>query len=247
MPRVNEDDQSSNLLIQQLSENSTIPTRATSDSIRYDLYSSSTSEITIPAGGIIPIPTGIAIQCPTGTYIRIVPRSGLCIKRYITTEAGVIDPDYRGNVIVLLRNFGTEDQIIQPKERIAQLILENATMAETKIVDTLTTTDRNDIGFGSTGTTLLNNAANPMKTSTPLMQNASPSATKQKLPIINLDDEPSTSLQLPKMKETEFQNNQHGSNNIDIQNILDRPTTAMAAKLFSDIQTIFDVPYHLQN
>jgi dUTP pyrophosphatase len=127
---VSEDEQQSHLLIQSLSENSTMPTRATSDSIGYDLYSSSTSEITIPAGGILPIPTGIAIQCPTGTYARIAPRSGLCIKRHITTEAGVIDPDYRGNVIVLLRNFGTEDQIIQPKECIAKLILENATMAD---------------------------------------------------------------------------------------------------------------------
>ena len=53
----------------------------------------------------MPLPTGLAIQCTSGTYARIAPRSGLTIKNHLTTLAGVIDPDYRGDVMVLMQNF----------------------------------------------------------------------------------------------------------------------------------------------
>jgi dUTP pyrophosphatase len=143
----------SNLLVQKLSDTATMPKQATNNSIGYDMYANSKDKIIIPAGQIIPIPTGIAIQCPHGMYACITPRSGLCLKRNLTLEGGVIDPDYRGDVTILLRNFGKIDVIIQPNERIAQLILESAVMAETTEVDNLNNTDRGSKGFGSTGTT----------------------------------------------------------------------------------------------
>lgn len=97
--------------------------------IGYDLYADTQTTITIPAGQIISILTGIAIQCPTGTYARIALYRKLCIKNNLTTEGGIIDPGYRGNITILLRNVGAVNKVINPKERIAQLILEQAVMA----------------------------------------------------------------------------------------------------------------------
>ena len=68
--------------------------------------------------------TVIAMKCPVGTYARIAPRSGLTVKHSLHTLVGVIDPDYTGEVKVILHNFGKETQSIEPKQRIAQIILE---------------------------------------------------------------------------------------------------------------------------
>ncbi len=143
--------------IQLLSTTAIKPTRGTQDSIGYDLYLDSQQDIIIPPGTIMPLPTGIAIECPRGTYARIAPRSGLTVKNNLTTMAGVIDPDYRGNVTVLLQNFGTTTQTIKPKQRIAQLILEQASTPPISIVNDLTTTSRGSNGFGSTDTAKIPN------------------------------------------------------------------------------------------
>jgi dUTP pyrophosphatase len=142
----------SKLLVQQLTKTSVLPTRSTKDSIGYDLHLDSEQDITIPAGTIMPLPTGIAIQCPKGTYGRIAPRSGLTVKQRLTTLAGVIDPDYRGNVMVLIQNFGEEHQILKKGQRIAQLILENASTPPAQVVNDLVRTERGTQGFGSTET-----------------------------------------------------------------------------------------------
>jgi dUTP pyrophosphatase len=138
------------LLIQRISPTSTIPTRATEGSIGYDLCLDTAQNVTIPPGTIMPMPTGLAIQCPTGTYARIAPRSGLTIRENITTLAGVIDPDYRGNVTVLVQNFGTTPSTFKPGQKIAQLILENAITPPINVVNDLVATTRGDNGFGST-------------------------------------------------------------------------------------------------
>jgi deoxyuridine 5'-triphosphate nucleotidohydrolase len=140
--------------IQLLTKTAKTPTRGSADAIGYDLYFDNTHPITIQPGTIQPLKTGIAIQCPDGTYARIAPRSGLTIKNNLTTLAGVIDPDYRGNVTVLIQNFGKVNQIIQPQQRIAQLILEQATTLPIKVVNDLVTTERGNQGFGSTDNTI---------------------------------------------------------------------------------------------
>lgn len=97
------------LLIQQLTTTSTVPIRDTSESIGYDLYVDGENDITTLAGTFMPLEIGIAIECPTGTYTCIVePRSGLTVKNHLTTMAGVIDPDYQGDITVLMKNFGKE-------------------------------------------------------------------------------------------------------------------------------------------
>jgi deoxyuridine 5'-triphosphate nucleotidohydrolase len=143
--------------IQLLTTTATKPTRGTPDSVGYDLYLDSQQPIIIPPNTIMPLPTGIAIECPTGTYARIAPRSGLTVKNNLTTMAGVIDPDYRGNVTVLLQNFGRTSQTIQPKQKIAQLILEQVSTPPANIVNELSQTTRGKNGFGSTDKSTIEN------------------------------------------------------------------------------------------
>ena len=117
--------------------------------------------------------TGVAITCPQQTYARIAPRSGLTVKNYLTTMAGVIDPDYTGEVKVILHNFGTTTQVVQPQQKIAQLILERAQTPTITIVESLATTIRGDKGFGSTDKPInMKDNANEYKSSeVPLMDN----------------------------------------------------------------------------
>ena len=110
------------------------------------------TEAVVPARGKACIQTGIAMAIPEGNYGRIAPRSGLAAKHFIDVGAGVIDADYRGEVKVLLFNHGEDDFVIQPADRIAQLIIEKYTPSEIVEVDgKLDDTLRGDGGFGSTG------------------------------------------------------------------------------------------------
>ncbi len=138
------------LQVQRLSGSAIVPTRSTEKSIGYDLHFDGSEPTTIPPGTFQVLSTGIAIKCPTNTYARIAPRSGLTVKNSLTTLAGVIDPDYTGEVKVILHNFGQDDQTIEPQQRIAQIILERASTPSTTIVDSLAQTIRGDKGFGST-------------------------------------------------------------------------------------------------
>jgi len=137
------------LLVQLMSPEAQIPKRATEGSIGYDLYATET--VTLEPASRAPINTGIAIQLPEGTYGRIAPRSGLAVKHQIDTAAGVIDPDYRGEIKVILVNNGPHSYTVTMGERIAQLILENATLEDVVVTEFLSETARAQYGFGSTG------------------------------------------------------------------------------------------------
>ena len=109
------------LLIKKLSEHALIPTRASPGSVGYDLYSIEDMHILPYQRGIVC--TGIAATIPMGVYGRIAPRSGLAVKHGVQTGAGVIDPDYTGELKVILFNHGSEKFEIKKGDRIAQLIL----------------------------------------------------------------------------------------------------------------------------
>lgn len=117
----------------------------------YDIYAS--QDAVVPAQGQGLVATDISIIVPVGTYGRVAPRSGLTVKHGISTGAGVIDADYRGEVKVVLFNHSTKDFEIRKGDRIAQLVLEKIVMAEVKQIteEELLTTDRGSGGFGSTG------------------------------------------------------------------------------------------------
>lgn len=97
------------------------------------------------------MPTGLAIAAPPGTYARVAPRSGLAVKHFIDTGAGVVDEDYRGEVGVILFNHGDTDFVVAPGDRVAQLILERIVTPAVEEVDDLDATVRGDGRYGSTG------------------------------------------------------------------------------------------------
>ena len=96
-------------------------------------------------------PTGISISIPRGYYGRVAPRSGLALRDGIDVLAGVIDAGYRGEVGVILINFGDKSFAFRKGDRIAQLIIEKCHEVEWQEVDELNGTARGDDGFGSSG------------------------------------------------------------------------------------------------
>ena len=99
------------------------------------------------------IPTGLFIELPNGYEAQIRPRSGLAIKQGITclNTPGTIDADYRGEIKIILINLSQQEQVIQPGDRIAQMIIQQVDKAVWKEVDELEVTGRNAGGFGHTG------------------------------------------------------------------------------------------------
>lgn len=133
----------------KLSPNAILPTRGSEYSAGLDLYASEAVEI--PAGKSAGVLTGLAVEIPLGFYGRIAPRSGLAKKHLIDTLAGVVDSDYRGEIICLLMNLGTINFQIAPGDRIAQLIVESIVLPKPVWAEELSQTLRADGGFGSTG------------------------------------------------------------------------------------------------
>ena len=139
------------LNVTRLAPNAQLPVRATFGSAGYDLFSTD-SYVVLPGRRVV-VSTGISIQLPPGTYGRIAPRSGLAVKHGLDILAGVIDPDYQGEIKVVLQNMdGQNPFVIRPGYRIAQLILENYTTTDVIEVEApAVPTERADAGFGSTG------------------------------------------------------------------------------------------------
>ena len=132
-----------------------LPYYATPGSAAMDLHACLDGPVVIPAGGRSVIPTGIAIALPSPDYVALVfARSGLGIKHGVAPAncVGVIDSDYRGEVMVGLQNSGSSDFTVQPGDRIAQLMVTPVVQATIQMVDELDETQRGAGGFGSTGT-----------------------------------------------------------------------------------------------
>ena len=130
------------------------PFYASAGAAAMDLHACIDEAVTIPAGKRAVIPTGIAIALPDPGYVALVfARSGLGIKHGIAPAncVGVIDSDYRGEIMVGLQNSGDTDYTIQPADRIAQLMLTPVVQANVELVDELDDTQRGAGGFGSTG------------------------------------------------------------------------------------------------
>lgn len=110
--------------------------------------------ITIKAGERVLIPTGLAMEIPFGYEVQVRPRSGLSLKSplMIVNAPGTIDCDYRGEVNIIVGNFGKEDYVVEHGLRIAQLVLCPVTQAKYVTTSTLGETQRGAGGFGSTGT-----------------------------------------------------------------------------------------------
>ena len=130
------------------------PFYASAGAAAMDLHACLDAPVTIPAGGRAVIPTGLAIALPSADYVALVfARSGLGIKHGIAPAncVGVIDSDYRGEILVGLQNSSDADYTIQPADRIAQLMITPVVQAQIHMVDDLGETVRGSGGFGSTG------------------------------------------------------------------------------------------------
>ena len=138
------------LLVKKLDSSAFLPSKGTADSAGFDLCSH--EDKLLNPGQHLLLDTAVSCAFPPGHYGRIAPRSGLALKHGIFVNAGVIDPDYRGSMKVLLVNHGTHALRITQGMRIAQLILERYADAVVHEVTTLPDTARSSSGFGSTGT-----------------------------------------------------------------------------------------------
>lgn len=142
-----------NINIKKLSENATIPSYGTEHSAGFDLYSVSDDSITIKSHETVFIKTGIAMEIPIGYGGFIFARSGLATKKGLApaNKVGIIDADYRGEIMVALYNHTDEDKTIEPHERIAQMVIMPFATANFIEINELSNTKRGDKGFGSTG------------------------------------------------------------------------------------------------
>lgn len=142
-----------NIKFMKLSPNAQTPTCGSLESAGYDLSAAIDSNITIAPHQTIKIPTGLAIELPVNTFGGIYARSGIASKEGLRPAncTGIIDSDYRGEIIVALHNDSDIYRIVEPKERIAQLIVQPYIKVNFEETDTLGTTTRGSGGFGSTG------------------------------------------------------------------------------------------------
>ena len=137
----------------KLHKQAKLPVYGSVEAAGADLHACIDEAITVGPGQTAWVPTGIALEVPKGCAGLIYARSGMAAKRGLApaNKVGVIDSDYRGEVKVVLLNHGNEPQMIEPGERIAQLVITPVLTPEYVEVENLSDTERGFGGFGSTG------------------------------------------------------------------------------------------------
>lgn len=130
-----------------------LPHYATSGSAGMDIRAAVKEEVILHAGKVEMIPTNISVEIPVGYEIQVRPRSGLAANYSIglLNSPGTIDSDYRGEVKIIMMNFGKEEFKIHRGDRIAQLIVSKVYTAKIEEAEELNSTKRGDGGFGHTG------------------------------------------------------------------------------------------------
>ena len=139
--------------VKLLREGAHVPTYGSAEAAGADLYACLEAAVTIEPGCTVMIPTGFALEVPKGCAGLIYARSSMGVKRHMApaNKVGVIDSDYRGEVMVALHNHGLLPQTVEPGERIAQLLITPVFTPGFCQVEELDDTLRGMGGFGSTG------------------------------------------------------------------------------------------------
>ena len=139
--------------IKKITESAIIPTKGSEEAAGFDLYVDTDTAVTILPHQTKMLQTNIAFELPKWYFGAVFARSGLSTKKGIrpATCVSVIDSDYRGSVGVPLHNDTDEVRIIEPHERVAQMVIIPVPEVELVLVDTLTETERASGGFGSSG------------------------------------------------------------------------------------------------
>lgn len=140
--------------IKKLNDKARIPTYGTEYSAGADLYACLDTDVVIKSGETVLIHTGIAMEIPQGYGGFIYARSGLASKKGLApaNKVGVVDADYRGEVMVALHNHSAVDAVVSDGERVAQLVIAPFLAVKFNETQELSDTVRGDGGFGSTGT-----------------------------------------------------------------------------------------------
>jgi dUTP pyrophosphatase len=139
------------LLFMKLHPSARLPTRGSRHAAGLDLYALERTEI--PAHGRAVVRTGLSVAIPHGFYGRVAPRSGLAVEHGLDVLAGVIDSDYRGELLCALVNHGDKAIEIAEGLRMAQLVIEAIATPEAAWSEDLSATERGAGGMGSTGKT----------------------------------------------------------------------------------------------
>lgn len=141
------------LKVKKMRDNAILPTRGDVEAAGIDLYACIDEPIYLHANKSIMIPTGIACEFPEGYFGLMFPRSGVGVKKKLAllNTAGVIDNSFRGEIMMAFVNNNNHTQIIEPGDRLAELILLPYIHFDIVEADELTPTERGEGGFGSTG------------------------------------------------------------------------------------------------
>lgn len=139
--------------VKKINDKCTLPTRETKSAVGFDIYACLDEDIELAPFKRVMVPSGFCMEMPENTEAQIRPRSGLAHKYGITTvnSPGTIDPDYRGEIKVLLINLGDEVFTIKHGMRIAQMVIAKTPTVSIDEVENLSDTERGSGGFGSTG------------------------------------------------------------------------------------------------
>lgn len=130
------------------------PTYASDEAAGADIRANLSEPLTIAPGASALVPTGLRCEIPAGYEIQVRPRSGLALKSQVTVlnSPGTIDSDYRGEIKVILINHGTQPFVVEPKMRIAQIVVAPVVRARFTQASQLADSARGAGGFGHTGT-----------------------------------------------------------------------------------------------
>lgn len=139
--------------VKKIKENAKLPVYATEEAAGCDLHACIDEAITMNPHETKFIPTGLAFALPKGYVGLVYARSGLACKQGLApaNKVGVVDSDFRGEMMVVLHNHSDEIRVIEPNDRIAQFVIMPYLTAEFEEVENLNETKRSDGGFGSTG------------------------------------------------------------------------------------------------
>jgi dUTP pyrophosphatase len=139
--------------VKKLRPGAKLPSYGSAEAAGADLYACLEADVTVAPGCSAFIPTGIALEVPKGCAGLIYARSGMACKRGLApaNKVGVIDSDYRGEVVVVLHNHGSQPQTVENGERIAQLVITPVLTPAYSEAEELSDSDRGAGGFGSTG------------------------------------------------------------------------------------------------
>jgi dUTP pyrophosphatase len=137
--------------IKKLRGDAMVPNYQTVGAAGFDFYAAIDDTIAIQPGEWAVIPFGVAMEIPEGYELRIRSRSGMAFKNRVVAYHGLVDSDFRGELSVLLHNFGNEVYLVAPGQRVAQGVISRYETACFVVCDELSDTARGENGFGSTG------------------------------------------------------------------------------------------------